>query len=187
MKFINIIFLLFFVSCSMSKSNASGVDFILKSSDIKGGKQIDKKFIFNSFGCSGQNISPQISWVSVPPHTKSFALTVFDPDAPTQSGWWHWLVLNIPLNFKEIPQGFGNENKFNLTNGIIQIRNDFSTFSFGGPCPPAGDKKHRYVFTLYALSVEKIDLKEDSSPAIASFMINQYVLSKSVIEAIYQR
>jgi Raf kinase inhibitor-like YbhB/YbcL family protein len=187
MKFINIIFLLFFVSCNLIQAQASGVDFRIKSSDIKGGKLVDDKFIFNGFGCNGQNISPQISWVNVPPRTKSFALTVFDPDAPTQSGWWHWLVLNIPVSYKELPQGFSAENNFNLKDGIIQIRNDFSSYSYGGPCPPAGDKKHRYIFTLYALAVDKIDLKENTSPALASFMINQYVLRKAIIEAIYKR
>ncbi len=187
MKFINILFLLLFVSCNLSNANSSGVDFKIKSNDIKGGNLIKNQHVFKGFGCDGENISPQISWISVPPRTKSFALTVYDPDAPTQSGWWHWLVLNIPANYKELLQGFGAENKFNLADGIIQIRNDFSTFSFGGPCPPAGDKKHRYIFTLYALSVEKIDLKENSSPALASFMINQYILRKSIIEAIYQR
>lgn len=187
MKFFNIVFLLFFVSCAINNANSSGVDFKIRSNDIKGGTLIKDLHIFNGFGCKGQNISPQISWNSVPPRTQSFALSVYDPDAPTQSGWWHWLVLNIPRNYKELPQGFGTENKFNLADGIIQIRNDFSTFSFGGPCPPLGDKKHRYIFTLYALSAKKIDLKEDSSPALASYMINQYVLGKAIIESIYQR
>ena len=155
----------------------------ISSNDIKHGSVINKKFVFND--CGGENISPAIEWSSAPQETKSFALTVYDPDAPTGSGWWHWLLLNIPASQNKIEGGFGSKNSFRLEDDIIQIRNDYGIYGYGGPCPPKGDKAHRYVFTIHALAVEKIDLNEASTAAQAGFMINFNSIGKASFEAFY--
>ena len=170
---------------NLQKNSAS--DFTISSSELKANSQIENKYVFDGFGCKGDNISPQISWKNAPKETKSFALTVYDPDAPTGSGWWHWVVLNIPANYNELISDFGKKNKANLTNNITQVRNDFGQFSFGGPCPPQGDKAHRYIFTIYALKTNKIALDKNSSPALAGFMINHNMLAKTSFTAFYGR
>lgn len=178
---------IFFVSCSVSNAQvSSGVDLRFSSSDITPKSTIANDFVFRGFGCEGKNLSPQISWQGIPVKTKSLALTVFDVDAPTGSGWWHWVIFNIPASYTELKQGFSS-NSFNLIDGINQVRNDYSEYGYGGPCPPKGDKKHRYIFTLYALDVEKIDVKQDASPALVNFMIKQHIVRKSSFEAFYQR
>ena len=175
--------LIFFASFSV----ANAAQFKVASSDIKAQKKISEKHVFKGFGCSGENISPQISWSNAPKNTKSFAVTVYDPDAPTGSGWWHWLVLNIPATQTELPVNFGAQDKFDLGNGLVQVRNDFGIFGFGGPCPPQGDKAHRYVFTVYALSAEKLDVSKESTAALAGFMLNHNVLAKAHFTALYGR
>ncbi len=178
---------IFFVSCSVSNAQvSSGIDFRFSSSDITPKSIIVDEFVYKGFGCEGKNLSPQISWQAVPAKTKSLALTIFDADAPTGSGWWHWLIFNIPTKYNELKQGFSS-NSFNLVDGINQSRNDYSEYGYGGPCPPKGDKKHRYIFTLYALDIEKIDVKQDASPALVSFLIRQHIIRKSSFEAFYQR
>lgn len=190
MKIKFILPLLFFVSCSLNQANSainSGPKFSLKSSDISANATIQLDQVFNGFGCEGKNISPQISWQNAPKETKSFALTVYDPDAPTGSGWWHYLAVNIAANTAELPRGFAVENKFETKNGIKQIRNDYGIYNFGGPCPPKGNKPHRYIFTVHALKVEKLDLAADSTAALAGFMINANSLAKASFTAYYGR
>lgn len=173
----------FFVSCSM----ANAAQFKVSSKDFKAQKKISESHVFNGFGCSGENTSPQISWSNAPKGTKSFAVTVYDPDAPTGSGWWHWLLVNIPVTQTELAKNFGSQNKFNLENNLIQVRNDFGVFNYGGPCPPQGDKAHRYVFNVYALGVEKLDLSKEATAALAGFMINRNALAKAHFTALYSR
>ena len=185
MKKISLLFTLFFVSCSTQAFSDNA--FQIESSDIKAGSTITNKNVFNGFGCSGENISPQISWANAPKETKSFALTVYDPDAPTGSGWWHYVAVNIPASYAKLPTNFSSEDKFKTTDGISQVRNDFGTYKFGGPCPPKVDKAHRYIFTIYALKSEKLDVPETATAALAGFMINQNVLAKSSFEALYGR
>ncbi len=168
-----------------SESYASS--FVALSTQIKPNKTISEDHIFNGFGCSGKNISPQIIWKNAPKETKSFAVTVYDPDAPTGSGWGSWLVVNIPASKSELPTNFGNENKFNLADGSVQVRNDYGVYSFGGPCPPKGAKAHRYIFTVHALSVEKLDLSSDATAALAGFMINHNSLAKAKFVAFFGR
>jgi len=159
----------------------------LESRDIIQDKTISADHVFNGFGCSGNNISPRINWKNVPQGTKSFALTAYDPDAPTGSGWWHWVVVNIPANYKSLPLNFGKENSAVLKDEITQVRNDFGIYNFGGPCPPKGDKTHHYIFTLYALKTDRINLPESATAALAGFMINQNVIEKAEITGLYSR
>ena len=187
MKNFKTIVLFIFAFSLPLKASAAGL-FSIASSDIKAKSRIADKHVFNGFGCVGENISPQIKWNNAPKNTKSFAVTVYDPSAPTLSGWWHWALVNIPASYAEIPANFGKDNKFKITDdGVLQIRNDFGAYKFGGPCPPKGDKPHRYVFTVYALKVDKLDLQDSATSALASYMINQNTLAKVSFEAYYAR
>jgi Raf kinase inhibitor-like YbhB/YbcL family protein len=123
---------------AFSVANAAG--FTLTSPDIKPNATIDKKFEFNGFGCAGENKSPALKWSGAPKGAKSFAVTVYDPDAPTGSGWWHWSVVNIPANVTELPADAGAVGGANLPKGAMPVRSDFGTAGWGGVCPPQGDK-----------------------------------------------
>ena len=156
----------------------------LYSNDLSG--QLSKTEEASSFGCDGANISPELHWSNAPLGTKSFAVTVYDPDAPTGSGWWHWVVFNIPSSIKALPTDFGNVNKPS-TFSAIQSMTDYGKTGFGGACPPKGDKAHRYVFTVHALSVDKLALDEKASPALVGFMIGANTIAKATIVSYYQR
>jgi Raf kinase inhibitor-like YbhB/YbcL family protein len=155
--------------------------FKLTSSDLKGTFQQSQ--IFNGFGCTGGNTSPQLAWSGAPAGTKSFALTMYDPDAPTGSGWWHWIVVNMPATTTKLDAGASGKN---MPAGAQELRTDFGKPGYGGPCPPPG-APHRYIFTIYALNVEKLDLDAQSSGAMAGFMINQNKLAKAAFTATYGR
>ena len=161
--------------------------FVLTSPDIADGATIATRFVFNSFGCTGDNVSPALRWQGAPAGTKSFAVTVYDPDAPTGSGWWHWVVFNLPADATGLAQGVGDPAAGRLPAGAIQSRTDFGVPGWGGPCPPPGDKPHRYIFTLYALKVPKLDLPERATAAVAGFMIHFNVIDKASFTATYGR
>ncbi len=122
--------------------------FTLVSADVKPGKTLTEQQVFNGFGCSGANVSPELSWADAPKDTKSFVVTVYDPDAPTGSGWWHWVVFNIPATATGLAQGAGS-GLAPLPEGAVQSRTDFGSPGYGGACPPPGDKPHRYIFTVH--------------------------------------
>jgi Raf kinase inhibitor-like YbhB/YbcL family protein len=161
--------------------------FELTSIDIQAGKPMPKAQEYQGFGCDGGNVSPQLSWDNAPEGAKSFAITAYDPDAPTGSGWWHWLAFNIPADVHELPTGAG-EPKSDLTPaGMVQHRTDYGTPGFGGACPPKGDKSHRYQFKVFALDVERLDIAPESSAALVGFMLNAHKLGVAELEALYQR
>lgn len=166
---------------------AHAADFKLTSPTIKPGAFLTEEQVFNGFGCTGKNISPALKWTASPKGTKSFAITVYDPDAPTGSGWWHWIVYNIPANVSEIVAGAGDSTGKLLPTGAVQGRTDYGAHAFGGACPPKGDKPHRYIFTVYALKIEKIDVPSDSSAALIGFMINANSLGKASFTAMFGR
>jgi len=165
--------------------NASAQQFTLKSDDLGG--QLTESQVFSGFGCSGKNISPLLKWINAPANTKSFAVTVFDPDAPTGSGWWHWVIFNIPAGVNELKADAGRIEKNLAPVGSIQSLTDFGKPGFGGACPPQGDKAHRYIFTVYALSVPKLDLDEKTPPAMVGFMLNSNAIAKASLISYYQR
>ena len=156
-------------------------NFTLKSSELKG--QLTNKQVFSGFGCTGENISPEFSWENVPKNTKSFAITVYDPDAPTGSGWWHWVVFDILKNKTNLSSGFGNID----SKDAIQSVTDYGKSGFGGACPPLGDKAHRYIFTVHALDVETLGLDKNATPALVGFMLNSHTLAKSSLISYYGR
>lgn len=163
----------------------SASDLKVASQSIKNGQTISNSYVFNSFGCSGENKSPQVSWQKGPTGTKFYAVTIYDPDAPTGSGWWHWLVVNIPSTVLELPEG-ASKNSQLLPAGSLETRTDFGSPGYGGPCPPAGDKAHRYYIKVFALK-EKINVEKDSSGAMVGYSINANKIAEGQVMGRYSR
>lgn len=161
--------------------------FTLHSPTLGTSGRLTETQVFNGFGCAGQNRSPALAWRGAPAGTRSFAVTVYDPDAPTGSGWWHWVVFNLPASTTGLPEGAGEAGGAALPAGSVQGRTDFGTPGFGGACPPAGDKPHRYVFTVHALKVETIDVPADASAALVGFMLHANRLGQASFTATYGR
>jgi Raf kinase inhibitor-like YbhB/YbcL family protein len=166
---------------------AAAFAFSLESADVKPGATIANEHVYKGFGCSGGNVSPALAWKDPPAGTKSFAVTVYDPDAPTGSGWWHWVVFNLPANTKSLAQGAGDPAAGKMPAGAVQSRTDFGAPGYGGPCPPQGDKPHRYVFTVYALKTDKLDADVNAAGAMIGYMINGNLLGKASFTAKYGR
>jgi Raf kinase inhibitor-like YbhB/YbcL family protein len=166
---------------------AEPMPFTLTSPSIKEGQTLSLDQVFNNFGCTGKNISPALAWSNPPAGTKSFALTVYDPDAPTGSGWWHWVVYNLPAKTAALAANAGDASGKNLPAGAAQGRTDYGSVGFGGACPPVGDKPHRYQFTLYALKVEKLELPADATAAFVGYNILGNSLGKVQLTAQYGR
>ena len=168
-------------------SVTSALAFTLKSPQMTDGGTLGAQQVLNGFGCSGGNLSPELVWDEPPKGTRSFAVTVYDPDAPTGSGWWHWVVFNIPAQSRGLPVGAGELAGKSLPPGAVQSRTDFGPPGFGGACPPEGDKPHRYQFTVHALDVEKLDLEPDASAAMVGFMLNAHTLGRAQLTVTYGR
>jgi Raf kinase inhibitor-like YbhB/YbcL family protein len=161
----------------------------LTSPDIKDGGTIANQQVFKGFGCTGENISPALSWSGAPANTKSFAVSIYDPDAPTGSGWWHWVVYNIPAGTTSLPKDAGDPSKGLMPKGAVQSRTDFGSTGYGGPCPPPGDKPHHYRITVFALDVDQLpNAKGDAaSAALVGFDINFHTLAKATLTGLYGR
>ena len=160
-------------------------EFTLKSDDLNG--QLTESQVYVGFGCNGKNISPALRWIDAPKNTKSFAVTVYDPDAPTGSGWWHWVIFNISSDINELKTDAGNPQKNLAPENSIQSVTDFGNPGFGGACPPEGDKPHSYIFTVYALNTAKLDLNAKTPPAMVGFFLNQHMIAKASLIAYYSR
>ena len=154
--------------------------FKLTSKDIKNNEFLPKAQVYKGFGCFGENKSPELSWSIAPNNTKSFAIVMHDPDAPKENGWYHWLVVNIPSNVHKIePNG--------KITGSTETITDFKTAGYNGACPPKGHKAHRYNFTIYALDVEKLNVKETTNPKKVHEEILTHAIAKSTITALFER
>lgn len=160
--------------------------FRLSSDSMADGKPLSLKQVYRGFGCEGGNVSPQVWWSGAPLGTKSFAITAYDPDAPTGSGWWHWTVANLPASVHSLPEGAGSQGG-SLPPGAVQGRTDYGESRFGGACPPAGDKPHRYQFTVWALKIDKLPIDANASGALVGFMLNANALGKAQLTATYGR
>lgn len=166
--------------------------FDLTSPDFGPDKPFSDKFLFTGMGCNGGNVSPALAWDNPPPGTKSFALMVHDPDAPTGgAGIWHWVVINIPADARAIEQGAGTADGARLPPGSREVNNDYLGMTghpgYGGPCPPKGARAHTYNFTLYALGVDKIDLPPNATGSQAGFFINRFAIGKATLSGPYGR
>lgn len=159
----------------------------LTSADFRPNGAISMEQVFGGFGCTGKNISPALTWSGAPEGTKSFALLVHDPDAPTGgAGWWHWLVINIPASATGLAKDAGKADGTGLPAGAVHVSTDFGGPGWGGPCPPVGDKPHRYVFTLYALKTERLDVSGVTA-SLAGYMVNGNALAKATLTGRFGR
>lgn len=161
--------------------------FCVSSPQLKDGGTMAADQIFNGFGCTGKNKSPELVWKNPPPGTKSFAVTVYDPDAPTGSGWWHWVIFNIHADVHRLPADAGNVNLSLAPEGSVQSMTDFGKPGYGGACPPKGHGSHHYIFTVFALDVESLALDSSATAAMVGFHLNQHALAKTHITVSYSR
>ena len=166
---------------------AAPSEFRLASPELPAGGRFEARQVFNGFGCNGGNISPALRWSGAPAGTRSFALTVYDPDAPTGSGWWHWVMFDIPPGVTALAAGAGDPSGGKAPKGAVQGRTDFGATGYGGPCPPAGDKPHRYVFTLFALKLDKLAADPAATAAMIGFTLNANALEKTSFTIYYGR
>ncbi len=163
---------------------AHAENFSVKTS-LADSKNIEQ-YAFNGFGCTGGNKSPSVEWENAPKDTKSFAITMYDPDAPTGSGWWHWTVLNIPASTSKIAENASND-KAKLPKNVIEGRTDFGQANYGGMCPPVGDKPHHYTITVYALKVPTLNLTSDASGAMVGYNVKQNAIASASVTVEYGR
>ncbi len=166
------------------------MEFTVRSDSFKDGDYLTKDHILSAdygFGCEGGNKSPHLAWSGAPTGTKSFAVTCFDPDAPTGSGFWHWLVVNVPPEVNELALDAGNPKVRKLPKEALQTRTDFGAPGYGGPCPPPGDHPNRYLFTVFAVGADSLPVTADTSAATIGFELNFNTLAKAAIMGLYKR
>jgi Raf kinase inhibitor-like YbhB/YbcL family protein len=172
---------------ALSASTAFAQNMKLTSGEVAEGSTIKDAQVANTFGCKGGNASPSLSWSGAPSDTKSFAITVYDPDAPTGSGFWHWVLFDIPGDVTELPSGAGSGDMVGLPAGAVHARNDYGTRDFGGAAPPPGDPLHRYVFAVHAVDAEKLGADGDASPAFVGFNLTFHVMARGLMVATFSR
>ncbi|EIF28243.1 Raf kinase inhibitor-like protein, YbhB/YbcL family [Burkholderia sp. Ch1-1] len=161
--------------------------FTLTSPEFTDHGELAKAHEYNDFGGSGDNRSPELIWSGAPEGTRSFAVTLYDPDAPTGSGFWHWVAFDIAPTEHTLPRNAGLTGGAELPAGAIQSANDYGFQGFGGACPPPGAGAHRYVFTLHALSVDKLGIDAATTNAVARFLIHANSIGSASITARYER
>jgi Raf kinase inhibitor-like YbhB/YbcL family protein len=169
----------------MATATVSAAGFKLTSPDVSEKGMIKAEHVFSGFGCTGNNISPALSWSGAPAAAKSFAVTVYDPDAPTGSGWWHWVIVNLPASTTSLDKNAGDTKADLAPKGSLQIRTDFGTPGYGGPCPPKGDKPHRYVFTVFAVDADTLPVDASASAAAVGFNLHFHTVAKASFTAHY--
>jgi hypothetical protein len=160
--------------------------FALASDDLVDGGELPNIHVSAWNGAGGHDVSPHLRWSGFPEATASFAVTCYDPDAPTGSGFWHWAVANLPRSVTELAQGAGDPSGTRMPGGAVQLRNDGGQAGYIGAAPPRGDRAHRYIFAVHALKVEHLEVGADATPAILGFNITFNVLARATLTALYQ-
>lgn len=176
--------LILITGATVSAAPAQAPTFRFWSDDLKAGT-VSVEHVHNSFGCSGSNRSPHLAWTGAPKDAKSFVITVYDPDAPTGSGFWHWVIANIPPATTTIATSASRSPR--MPAEALETRTDFGPPGYGGPCPPPGDQPHRYIFTIHALREPKLEATADTSAALVGFMTSQYRIASASFTVRYGR
>ena len=173
-----------FLALVLALVSAPAAALTLTSPDVRPGARLDDVHALNRNGCSGQNLSPALSWTGAPRATQSFAVTLFDLDAGNGKGFWHWVLVDIPLLDQDLPRGAGDlgANPAGSTGAL----NDFGAPGYGGPCPPEGDHPHRYFFTVHAVGTE-LGVNAETSAAVIGFQLHFNTLAKAAIMGLYKR
>ncbi len=161
--------------------------FRLSSPEIEDGGRLEHRHVFNGFGCDGGNQSPALAWSGAPAGTKSFAVTCYDPDAPTGSGWWHWVMFDIPAGVTALAAGAGEASGARAPAGAVQTNTDFGAPGYGGPCPPEGHGPHRYVFTVFAVKQDALPVNADTSAAVVGFNLHFNTIEKATLTGKFAR
>ncbi len=161
--------------------------FTVTSTDVRDGEPLPVAQRSGVMGAGGQDVSPQLSWSGFPATTRSFVVTMYDPDAPTGSGFWHWAVANIPASVTSVPTGAGSEDGAKLPRGALQLPNDARMKRFVGAAPPPGDGKHRYVIGVHALDVPSLQVPPDATPAYLMFSTLGHVVGRAFLTATFER
>jgi Raf kinase inhibitor-like YbhB/YbcL family protein len=165
-------------------------EFTVASDSFQDGDYLGRTHILSEsygFGCAGENKSPQLSWANVPDGTQSFAVTCYDPDAPTGSGFWHWVLVNIPADVLSLDLDAGNPDGSNTPTGALEVRTDFSAPGYGGPCPPEGSHPHRYIFTVHAVGAAQLPVTADTSAAVVGFNLHFSTIAKATLMGLFKR
>jgi Raf kinase inhibitor-like YbhB/YbcL family protein len=157
---------------ALGAGSAMAADFSVSIPGMKDGGTVPETMILNGMDCKGGNISPELAWKGAPAGTKSFALTLYDPDAPTGSGFWHWAALDIPATATGLLAGAGDPSRNLLPKGARLGNSDLGDASYAGPCPPVGSGAHRYQFVLHALKTDKLPDLAGKTAALAGFLVN---------------
>jgi Raf kinase inhibitor-like YbhB/YbcL family protein len=160
--------------------------FQVTSEDVRDGEELQKPQVSGLFGAGGEDISPQLSWSGFPGATKSFAVTCYDPEAPTASGFWHWAVVDIPGNVTDLSRGAGDEQGSGLPSGAFQLHNDGGVRQFVGAAPPPGHGRHRYLFVVHAVDVDSLGIDKDATPAFLGFNLFFHTLGRGMITGWYE-
>lgn len=174
------------VAVAVFAAHTAAPAFTLTSPAFQSNHVIPHQYSYSGYGCSGRNASPELDWRGAPPGTKTFALTVFDPDAMAGRGWWHWVVFNIPASVHRLQTGAGSGSGELMPRGAVQGRNDFQTVGYGGPCPPAGPP-HHYHLTLYALDEQVDGLSPLASGPMLLAAIRGHVLAKTELVGLFSK
>jgi hypothetical protein len=159
--------------------------FVVSSDDVRHGEMVHRRHVHGS--AQGENLSPQLSWSGFPEQTAGFAVTCFDPDVPNVGGWWHWLLLDLPVSTTSLPQGAGSADGAALPAGALQLTTSYGTRGYGGCAPPPGDRAHRYFFAVHALDVPALGVTDDVSPAVGSFMITAHEVARALVVPVFSR
>jgi hypothetical protein len=158
--------------------------FTVTSTDVVDGQSLAHRHVFNDFGMTGDNVSPQLSWTGAPEQTQSYVVTCFDPDAPVVSGFWHWVAVDLPADVTELAAGAGASDD-SLPTGAFHVRNDYGAPSYGGSAPPQGDRPHRYYFVVHAVDVPKLGVDNTATPAVVGFNLVFHTLARAIITPLF--
>jgi Raf kinase inhibitor-like YbhB/YbcL family protein len=160
--------------------------FTVTSTDVADGQPMPATHAYSAASEDAGNTSPQLSWSGAPEGTRSYVVTCYDPDAPTPSGFWHWIAVDIPADVSELPTGAGADSS-SLPGNAFHVRNDYSTKDFGGAFPPEGDRPHRYYFVVHAVDTDSLGVDDNASAAYMSFNLAFHTLARAIIVPTYQR